>query len=248
VTSIVGVLCADGAVIGTDSSTTFTAGSMRTIEQPADKIDVINQRVIVAGTGQVGLGQRFSAVVEAAWTSRVFAKTPLEVGKALAKAAIEDFTTTSAPKGQYGALVAFPCRDGAHLCELAVADFQPELKTIEHAWYCSMGSAQLITDPFLGLIRDVFWKGGLPTLQEGIFATTWTLQQAVDLNPGGVQGPIRLAVLEKGENGEWAARKLDEGEVDLHRQSVQGAKDHLAGYAAKVRARTNAPEIPRPSE
>ena len=50
-TAIVGVLCRDGVVIGTDSSATFTYGPQRTIEQPTEKLSIVDQSVIVAGTG-----------------------------------------------------------------------------------------------------------------------------------------------------------------------------------------------------
>jgi 20S proteasome alpha/beta subunit len=64
-TAIVGIRCKDGVVIGADSSATFTdGGQVRTIEQPTEKkIEIIGDKVIVAGTGSVGHGQRFCAVV-----------------------------------------------------------------------------------------------------------------------------------------------------------------------------------------
>ena len=150
-TSIVGVRCRDGVVIGADSSSTFSATSqIPTIEQPtAGKINIYGGRVIVAGTGEVGLAQRFGAVVEK-MVSDLGSKLPtgIECGKGLAKAGIQDFQSTGV-KGGYGALVAFPCKDAPHLCEFPATNFQPELKT-DDIWYVSLGSAQLITDPFLG--------------------------------------------------------------------------------------------------
>lgn len=55
-TTVIGVLCSDGVVIGTDSSVTLgVAGRFSTIEQCSEKLDVIADQVIVAGTGAVGL-------------------------------------------------------------------------------------------------------------------------------------------------------------------------------------------------
>ncbi|HSK80161.1 MAG TPA: hypothetical protein VLQ45_27150 [Thermoanaerobaculia bacterium] len=65
-TSIVGVLCRDGAVIGTDSATTF-GGRLRTIEQATEKLDLIGDEIILAGAGSTGLRQRFRDIVEDAW-------------------------------------------------------------------------------------------------------------------------------------------------------------------------------------
>ena len=39
-----------------------------------------------------------------------------------------------------------------------------------------------ITDPFLALMRNVYWKDDLPTLNEGAFAVTWTLEHAIETN------------------------------------------------------------------
>ena len=62
-TAIVGVLCSDGVVVGSDSAATFASGIQPTIEQETIKIDVINDRVIVAGSGLIGLHQRCHNVV-----------------------------------------------------------------------------------------------------------------------------------------------------------------------------------------
>ena len=65
-TLVVGILCEDCAVIGTDSAVTFgPGGNHPTIAQPLrEKISIFRDSVIVAGTGEVGLGQRFNHIVE----------------------------------------------------------------------------------------------------------------------------------------------------------------------------------------
>ena len=100
-TILVGLRCQEGIVIGSDSSATFTTPSIHTIEQPTKKVAIIANKVIVAGAGQVGLGQRFNAVVEKAWSEKFFSgtnTTPLEIAKRLSAAGINDFVETSAPK------------------------------------------------------------------------------------------------------------------------------------------------------
>jgi 20S proteasome alpha/beta subunit len=244
-TSIVGIACQDGVVIGTDSSATLTTGRLHTIEQSTDKLEIIHDMVIVAGTGQMGLGQRFCEVVRRLWSEGAAKKGPIEFGKALALAGIEDFASTQAQKGSYGALVAFPCNSQPHLCEFSLADFQPELKD-DKFWYVSMGSGQTITDPFLGFIREVFWESGRPKLQDAIFAVTWALEQAVQLNAGGVNGPIRLAVLER-VSGNYRSRRLSDEELGQHRQNVAAAKAHLREFRAKhdPAAAESLPDVPR---
>jgi 20S proteasome alpha/beta subunit len=143
VTALVGIFCKDGVVIGADSAaTSATAGGQRTIEQPVMKIEIVADRIIIAGTGQIGMGQRFCHQVRTLWENkRLSAQDEFGFAKIIAQAAIQDFAETKCSQGQYGALVAFPCRSGPHLVEYAVADFQPEFKS-KNLWYVSMGSGQ----------------------------------------------------------------------------------------------------------
>jgi 20S proteasome alpha/beta subunit len=247
-TAIVGILCRDGLVIGADSSTTFASGvGSPIIEQPTEKLSLISNCIIVAGTGQVGLGQRFCHVVEVAYEEKTFLglKHPTAVGNEICKRAIADFTYTTANKGQYGALVGFVLGDKPFLCEFAVLDFQPEFKT-ETIWYGSMGSGQAITDPFLALMREVFWDKGPPTVQDATFAATWALDHAIQVNPGGINGPVRIAVMEK-TSGKYRAKMLDEAELEEHRQNIQQAKERLRAFPALQSADApDTPDIPRP--
>jgi hypothetical protein len=251
VTSIVGVLCQDGAVIGTDSAATLGPSlHFRTIEQPTEKISVIGA-FIIAGTGAVGLDQRFCEIIHKAWRDSLLGRhdlTPVAIGKHLSLSGLEDFSQTRLPPGQYGALVAFPFKDRPNLCELSISDFQPELRD-DRLWYGSMGSAQLITDPFLALMRKAFWEAGPPLVADAVFAVFWALEHAIAVNPGGVNGPPQIAVLQKVANG-WQPRILDKQEFDEHRQNVEGAYEALREYRRGQRPSDNPPahEIPAPPQ
>lgn len=243
-TALVGIYCKDGIVIGADSAaTSATAGGLRTIEQPVMKIDIVDDRIIIAGTGQIGMGQRFCNQVRSLWAQKklpcndefVFTKT-------LTQAARQDFSETGCAQGQYGALVAFPCKTGRHLVEFAVTDFQPEMKN-KNLWYVSMGSGQSIIDPFLGLFREVFWGDDPPNVQDAIFATFWMLDHAVKVNPGGVNEPIRIAVLES-VRGDWRARLLSDDELREHETGVIAAKDALRHFRERLVKGEGAVEIP----
>jgi len=158
-TILIGVLCKDGAVVGTDSSATFGAGNLRTVEQKTSKVHIIGDKVISAGTGQVGLGQRFDFVVESYYNQlkgNFDSKPYQEIGRELCSLTLRNFGSTGVGGNQFGALLAFSASGKFHLCEFATQDFQPEFKTVD-LWYVSMGSGQLIADPFLGLIRKIFW-------------------------------------------------------------------------------------------
>jgi 20S proteasome alpha/beta subunit len=233
-TILVGIRCKDGIVIGTDSAATFTAGpQLRTIEQPGvKKISIIADRIIVAGTGEIGLGQRFCQVVQTAHDQhKLFQKESVEVGRQLAASAVNDFASTKADRGSYGALVAFPTGSSFELCEFATSNFQPELK--RDIWYVSMGSGQPIADPCLGFIRQAFWADGVPSSEDGVFAVVWTLAQAIKLNPGGINAPMQVATLNT-RSGKAHARLLDEAEILEHEENVNGAIEHLRQYRGKI--------------
>lgn len=232
-TAIVGIKCKDGIVIGSDSSSTFTqTPEFRTIEQKTKKVEIINRKIILAGTGSVGLNQRFSEVISQYWAgSNHKDKTAISIGKELSQAGRSDFVQTGTKERQYGALVAFSCKNELHLCEFSVVDFQPEFKT-DKMWFVSMGSGQPITDPFLGLMRRVFWGDEPPRLNEAIFAVAWTLRHVIELNPGGINGPQQIAVLEaKSMN----AHLLQDDELAEHIEYAEGAEKHLASYREILR-------------
>jgi hypothetical protein len=202
----------------------------------------------LAGTGQIGAGQRFTAAVDAAWSANAFGKahTPTEFGKVLCSVGRTDFASTGMNHGSFGALAAFPVRGTLCLCELAVTDFQPELKT-KDMWFVSMGSGQPITDPFLGMMRRVFFSGGQqPSVKEGLFLMTWALQHTIELNPGGINGPPQIATLMPNEKGEPEARILTDDELEEHKNSVDAAEKHLSKYREILNAPVNAaaPQIP----
>ena len=245
-TAIVGILCQNGVVLGTDSSATFGSGQIHTVEQPTQKLRIIEDSIILVGTGQVGLGQRFQAIIEKSWQAGIFKKkTAIEITKYLSSVTLQDFAYTFAPKQGYGALVAFPAEGKFHLCEFALADFQPELKT--DVWYASLGVTQHITDSFLALMREVFWKTGPPPLSGGEFVATWTLDHAIDVNVGGVKGPIQLAVLGLDSKEQLRAKQLSEIKLGEHKQSIEGAKAALLNYCLSLQKPKDeeTPSIPR---
>lgn len=255
-TAIVGILCSDGIVIGADSSATFSMGAkLLTIEQPINKLHVIGDRIIVAGTGAVGLDQRFCAIVESLSSTGTFRydsnnpkKTHLDIAKQICKSAIQDMGETFLKPGQYGALVAFPFSKSFYFYEFQINDFQPELKT-KDLWYCSMGSTQYMTDPFLALLRDVFWQNDPPNIASGIFGVAWTLDHAIGLNVGGVKGPIKVAVLGPDTQSELKARILTEEDLGQHNQNIYGIKQHLRNYKLnQSESIESLPEAPKPMQ
>jgi hypothetical protein len=249
VTAIVGIRCKDGVVIGADSSATFGDGVGRgVIEQSTSrKIEIIGESVIIAGTGAVGHMQRFSAVVQNLWGQKAFqGKTEIEIGKLLSSGGINDFNQTGAMKNlQFAAMVAYPAIDQPSLCEFPGGIFQPEIKKVDDLWFASTGSGQSITDPFLALLRKVYWRDEAPALQGGIFTALWALQHACEVNPGGIKEPVTIAVLAR-EKGKLRARMLDDAELAEHQNMVAEATKHMASFRDILEGKGKPSEVPMP--
>ena len=246
-TAVVGILCSDGVVVGTDSSVTMGFGTFSTIEQPTEKLAVVYNRAIIAGTGNVGHDQRFRNVIENALREKQFVgerngviQKPVDICRNISRATILDFRQTLTPLDAYSALLAVPVGQEQVLCEFANG-FQPTLYTAQ-MWFGSMGSTQPITDPFLALMREIFWPKAQPTVQEATLAVTWTLDHAIAVNPGGVNGPVRIAVLEPSKNNS-PARLLADEDLNEHRSWIQNAKHDLSD---RLRATADVEKPPKP--
>lgn len=101
-TVVVGLRCSDGVVLGADSSATFGPHAMmKTIEQAVQKVFVIEDRYIFAGTGEIGLAQRFEAVIKKAHLDKRLRGSHIEVGKEICRAARDDFGSTGVEKGAF---------------------------------------------------------------------------------------------------------------------------------------------------
>ncbi len=253
-TSIVGVLCSNGVVIGADSAATLGTGHIQTIEQPFEKIEIVNNKVIFVGTGEVGLGQRFSNVVNQLWNQGLFnSGNPWEIAQAISGKSLEGYLSTGMRifpnvSFPYTVLLAFPVGDEAHLFDISGPSFQPEKKEKKDRklWFTSYGVAEQITDSFLAFLKDVFWQKSIPSVYEGIFATCWTLDNVVAVNAGGVNGPINISVLEK-NGGAFNARVLSDRDLQETRQYISEAKKVLVDFRNGRFPPESIPEVPIPN-
>ena len=169
-------------------------------------------------------------------------QTPVDICRNISHETITDFRQTFTPPDAYGALLAAPVGQEPVLCEFGVTGFQPTLYT-DQMWFCSMGSTQPITDPFLALVREIFWPTGQPTVREAILAVTWALDHAITVNPGGVNGPARIAVLEPDLDG-FKAKLLAEDDLNEHRAWIKNAKRQLA-ESLRAKIGVEAPPVPK---
>lgn len=210
----------------------------------SDKITIVGGRVIVAGTGQVGLGQRFAAIVQQAHDNNLFQQPVMNVSTALAAAGIQNFASTSATRSAYGALLAAPIEDQAHLIEYAVQDFQPEVKT-DKLNFVAMGSGQALAEPFVSFVNRTFWGSTTPDVKSGVFGVHWALIHTITCAPGGVGEPIVIAKLTKGEDG-WKAELLSDEELLEQREHMVAIEERIAKYKDEMLGTVEPEAVPKP--
>ncbi len=254
-TLIIGIKCSDGIVMGADGAATFGSLGQQTIRQETKKLDIIENRVIVGTSGPIGLGQRIKSEIQALWTDgrqNLGAQKPAEAMRIVREALwqkhlnleMQVAQVTAGVIGQQLALqsalsqtvVCLPLNGVSRLIQF---DHQgaPE-EAMDTLPFVAIGSGQSIADPFLAFLRRLFWCDCLPTLNDGIFSTLWTLEHAIKTNPGGVSDPKQIIVLEKAQNYSprnptnqmWKPRELQEEEFLEHMEAIKAHEEHLIDF------------------
>lgn len=224
-TVLVAVKCEDGIIVGADGLSTSAAGPQPLMQIPsAPKIKIIDEKIIIAGTGYVGLSQRFEKIVQSLSTQGIIDCSSSDAMQNIAMHTNNNFQQSGTPRTAqngwgFGAIVAAPFSQNPSLFELDVCSFQPEEKEFP-LHYVSMGSGQIIADPFLAFVNRVIWKDKSPVLEKGLIGIYWVLSQTIKIAPGGVGGDIQIAVLRKDENGEWKAALREHEQIQQLEQHV----------------------------
>ena len=258
-TLIIGFKCSDGLVVGADSGATMGdyVSGLRTIMQPMTKLNLIGDKAIVGTSGPVGLGQLYVDCISRIHNefrsqdvSTVCRKIREEFRKdaeiALHMAAMA--TQVLGPQAQVGAitttLVALAAKNEPHLIQFD-CECCPEVTTNDLP-FVSIGSGQLIADPFLAFLKRIFWKDRLPSVSGGIFAVNWTLEHAIDTAPGGIARPITLGEL-RIEGTQPKARLLSKEELQEHSEMRTRAEAHIKKFEELLRPIGGEPEPPQPT-
>jgi hypothetical protein len=243
-TIAIAFLCTDGVVIGVDSMLTTSMGNIAVGHHKARKVHILPGPQICAAAGDAGLAARFRTLAELNAGIIPVVPRPLDFGLQLAGAMTRQLVDTGLANSNVGlgTILAFP-HGGSHHCCTFLGLVQPWLLDVDH-YYVALGSGQISADPFLRFLVDIFCNGP-PMIREAIFLTTWTIQHVIDTNPGGVAGPIKIAVLEKIGN-QWEARELADDEIGEHCEAVESAGTALRVWRDRIRSGAAAEGTPEP--
>ncbi|MFQ5874195.1 MAG: hypothetical protein ACE5JL_10390 [Dehalococcoidia bacterium] len=255
-TLIIGIKCEDGVVVGADGAATLGALGTRTVRQPMKKLTVIDERVIVGVSGPVGMQQRFVAEVEELWrVKKLSGKKPEEAMTIIREVLWKHVEPEMKAATVSAQLIGTPLAAESAISHAIVACVLKQPCLIQYNQQCSpelasadlpfvaIGSGQSLADPFLAFLRDVFWPNRLPSVEDAIFATVWTLKHAIATLPGGVAGPIQVAAVKR-VGGNWGAKILDDRELQEHDVAISAARDRLAGFREALHAEAQEAESP----
>jgi hypothetical protein len=258
VTLIIGILCKDGVVIASDSEATFGTGTTHTIgKQHVQKVTKVNDHILHASTGAVGMAQIIADHLKAMWDDKVFSGTLSpdaamdRLGKAIGAlvapymqtAQIQRNLTGSCETSLCKSLLAIPISRKPYLFQF---DFNgaPERATADLPFVC-LGSGQPIADPFLALIRRLFWTTQEPNLAEGRLAAVWTIDHVRRISPGGVGGNTQIACLEPTLGANLPMVKfVDPAEIQEHMQKIESAEAAIVDVVRMVPQSLVPPTIP----
>jgi 20S proteasome alpha/beta subunit len=243
-TIVVAFYCSDGVVIGADSMLTPSMGNIAVGHHNARKVEVLSGDQIYAFAGDLGQAHRFRIMAEHQHPLRGQARHALDYPITLTQNLIAQFNATGIGSGAIGVntVLAF-CHGAAPHCCVFEGAMQPRLLDQNH-YYVALGSGKLSGDPFLRFLVDTFCSAP-PTIREAIFLTTWAIQHVIETNPGGVAGPIRIAVLESANN-QRQARELPIDEIAEHQQAVESARSALRTWRDRLQSGAAADDAPEP--
>lgn len=254
-TLLVGVLCADGVVLGADSGVTFSALGQSTVMVPMSKVEVVHDSGLIAVSGPVGLGQQltgeFGRLLKAGLLKGPSYKVMGDLRGAFwnqmrpeyeaAKVAKETIGNVAVTNVLSTTLLAMNVGGSARLFTF---DQQGSPQEINGKMpVVSAGSGQHNADVFLAFLRGVYWDDGkTPSLAEGVFITLWALEQCIAVSPGMLQGPARIFTL-IADGGRAVARQIPDADLQEDREAIAGARMLLR----TARQETPAPPPPNPS-
>jgi hypothetical protein len=116
---------------------------------------------------------------------------------------------------------------------------------ISETSFLSMGSGQILADPFLAFISRVLWRASMPDVKIATLGVYWALAHAIKYAPGGIGEPIRVAVLRR-QNGTWKATLVEEDELQEQAQHIDAIEERIGRYPADIIESAPTQPIPAP--
>lgn len=262
-TLIVGIICSDGIVMGSDTAVTLAVLGQKTAQQPSKKLNILHGCIIVGVSGPLSLAQPIQGVIGEMYHGNSFTgKKPHEAQLLLRKhlwenCIAQEFSIAAESQKVLGnlaqittfshTLIAMPI--SKQLCLFHSDETGATEAATSSLPFFAIGSGEQVADPFLAFVRRIFWPDHEPNLAEGIFAIWWTLDYAIKSAPSlGIADPKHIAVLET-VAGKPTARELSDSDLKEHIEAVGRAQNYLRDFPKRKPedVETTRP-IPEPSQ
>lgn len=241
-TVVVAFFCSDGVVIGADSMLTPSMGGTPIGHHHGQKISILQGPQLYAFAGDLGQSERVKIMCDGSYQLLAQAIHPIDFPLAITQGMIQQFQNTGILNNiNCSPIVAFEHAGNFHCCVFEGA-LQPRLLDADH-YFVALGSGKLSADPFLRFLTDTFCANGQPTIAEAVFLTAWTIQHVIEVNPGGVAAPIRIATLHR-SGGQTIAEKLHNQDIDEHLQAVESAGAALRMWRDDLQSGSAADDAP----
>lgn len=251
-TVVVGIYCEDGIVIAGDSALTIN----QVIEQTyPKKLACLEPNLIIGFAGDLGFAQRYRQVVTNFWNNSTIQNLETyetyQVINEFCRNGINEFLHTHKSDAPVNIptlfLIGFVHKGKHNLVVYPGGDFQPMVLNHNLPFF-SIGSGHFITNTFLGFAKQVFWQGNIvPSLSRGIFSAVMALNLAIDINAGGINKPLHVAVIQKCHDV-YICKKLSDGEISYHQENCNEALKYFSSYEHIFDNVNGAADIPQISQ
>lgn len=244
-TVVVAFYCTDGVVVASDSMLTPVMGQIATGHHSGRKVHLLSNDQIFAFAGDQGQADRFRVLADAQNPLNFVNSHPIEYPLVVTQSIIQQFAATGIGEAiGVNTILAFNCQHG-HQCCAFMGKLQPWLLDADH-FYVALGSGKQMADPFLRFLTDVLCPKQ-PTVREAVFLATWTIDHVIRTNPGGVAGPIRIALLDA-NIAPASCRELTATEIGEQEQAVASASKVLRDWRDLISGRVEQGTSPPPPE
>jgi hypothetical protein len=233
-TVVVAFFCSDGAVVASDSMITPSLGNINVGHHHGIKVHLLPGPQIFAFAGDHGQALRVKSLAELNHGVPASAANPLDFPLGLAQAVSTNFQSTGIATTAINTNVILSfLHQGSCQCCVFEGAMQPRLLDADH-YYVALGVGKLSADPFLRFLTDVFCEAGQPAVHEAAFFATWVVQHVIDVNPGGVAGPIQVAIFEQDGARNFTPRQLTAAEIAGYQQVIGSARDALRDWRSSI--------------
>jgi hypothetical protein len=254
-TIILGMQCNDGGiVVAADGAATFTtATGSPTARQSITKLVLIDDSVIFAHSGMIGVGQRLEAIVRDSWSDKKISKKHDPAGtmqylrNRFWQEVVKDEVDVVEQAGEHlrelskqvimqSFLVAFPPLKGMDRPTLIHFNWQcaPEMLT-PNLPCVSLGSGQGIADPFLAFIRRIFWENKAPpNIPDCLLSATWAINHVIQESPGFISPPVQMMTIEKNKDNIWVGQEIQKERLEEHKENIEALEKYISEYRLKL--------------